>query len=261
VDNSSQAKSIELLQTTIEQLQTILEQIESASGENLPNLGDLEKLRNSSQAIAKKLTSSPPLVNQPLIIEGNLSESPTVSQPQPQLKQRSWIPILLGSIVAITIVFVIISVLKFTSPELPIETTEIVETPSQEITTPVEVKPIFIPKPPKPVVIPTTPVPQLQTIPEQGLIAAIQTEVDEITAQYSENLIKSIQADFLGGILIIELGDDWYQLTKIQQQEMANQILRRSQGLDFRKLEIRDTQGVVLGRNPVVGNNMVINFD
>ncbi|TVQ44448.1 MAG: hypothetical protein EA365_10005 [Gloeocapsa sp. DLM2.Bin57] len=245
MDNSSQAKSIELLQTTINQLQTILEEIKTNPPENLPKLQDLESLYNSSQNLAQgiSLTSS--------------------TQPQ----QKSWLPLLLGGITAIAIIAISIWILKLNSPVIVTEitdtteitetieptdttdTTEIVETPLPKIITPIK---------PEPVIIPTQPSPQLEIIPEQGLIAAIQTEVGEITDKFTENLINLVEADFLKSLLIIQVTEDWYQLTPIQQQEMANQILSRSQVLNFRKLEIRDNQGVTLARNPVVGKNMVM---
>lgn len=242
MDNSSQAKSIELLQTTINQLQTILEEIKTNPPENLPKLQDLENLYNSSQNLAQGI--------------------PLTSSTQPQ--QKSWLPLLLGGITAIAIIAISFWILKLNSPVIVTEitdtteitetseltdTTEIVETPLPEIITPLK---------PEPVIIPTQPSPQLEIIPEQGLIAAIQTEVGEITDKFTENLINLVEADFLKSLLIIQVTEDWYQLTPIQQQEMANQILSRSQVLNFRKLEIRDNQGVTLARNPVVGQNMVI---
>ena len=255
MDNSSQAKSIELLQTTIEQLQIVLEQIKTTTGENLPNLVELEKLRNSSQNLAREIATPSPPKAQPLVIDRpEIPPTPSPQPPQPQ--KKAWLPVLVGSIVAIIIIGISVTLLKSTPPKISTDSVDIVET--VEIpTTPEVIQP---PQPitPKPVTIPTTPPPQLETQPVQGLIAAIQTEVDEITDQYTENLISLVEADFLKGLLIIEVGSDWYQLTPDQQQQMANQILQRSQILSFRKLEIRDTQGVTLARNPVVGESMVM---
>ena len=255
MDNSSQAKSIELLQTTIEQLQTVLEQIKTTPGENLPNLVELEKLRNSSQNLAREIAIPSSPKPQPLVID-RPEKQPTPSPQPPQPQKKAWLPVLLGSIVAIMIIGISVTLLKSTPPKISTDSVEIVQT-VETPTTPEVIQP---PRPiaPKAVVIPTTPPPQLETKPVQGLIAAIQTEVDEITDKYTENLISLVEADFLKGLLIIEVGTDWYQLTPDQQQQMANQILQRSQILSFRKLEIRDTQGITLARNPVVGESMVM---
>ncbi|ELR98176.1 hypothetical protein [Gloeocapsa sp. PCC 73106] len=239
MDNSSKAKSIELLQTTIAQLQGILEQINTASWENLPNPAELEKLLNSSKAIAKAIAPVK-TGNQPLVVD------------RPEAESKSRLSVLLGSLIALVVVGVIVAILKFTPPQTTIEPApEIVETsPPRSVT--------VTPSEPKPVNIPAPPPPKLEIIPEQGLIAAIQTEVSEITSRYSEDLIRFVEADFLASLLTIQLGENWYQLTPTQQQTMADQILERSQILNFRKLELRDSEGVVLGRSPVVGKSMVL---
>ncbi len=94
--------------------------------------------------------------------------------------------------------------------------------------------------------------------PEQSLIAAIQKQVGEFTNNYAEGLIKSIQANFTTGRLTVQVGDDWYQLASEKQDSLAAEILMRAKELDFSKLEIHDSQGTTLARNPVVGRRMVI---
>jgi hypothetical protein len=47
-------------------------------------------------------------------------------------------------------------------------------------------------------------------------------------------------------------------LKESQQDKLADEILRRSNELDFSKLEITDLKGTLLARSPVVGPNMVI---
>lgn len=100
--------------------------------------------------------------------------------------------------------------------------------------------------------------PQLQLTPEQSLIAAIQDQVAEITNRYAEDLILSIEANFLSSRLIVTVSEDWYQLTSNRQDKIADEILARSRQLDFKKLEIVDPSGVQLARNPVVGNKTLI---
>jgi hypothetical protein len=129
-----------------------------------------------------------------------------------------------------------------TVPEIP----EAIETPP-ELKAPGRPEPVEIIPPPEP-----------ELTPEQSLIASIQDRVASLTSQYPEGLVLSVQANFLGSRLIVTVGDEWYKLNPNRQDKLANSILQRSQQLDFRKLEIVNSQGTLLARNPVVGNKMVI---
>ncbi len=129
-----------------------------------------------------------------------------------------------------------------------------ITTPS-ELAAPAEPKPIeVIPPPPVPT---PTPTPTILT-PEQNLIASIENQVAEITNQYGNGLIQSIQANFEGSSLTIKVTQDWYTLKQSQQDKLAAQMLERSKELDFSHLEITDPQGTLLARSPVVGTDMVI---
>jgi hypothetical protein len=112
--------------------------------------------------------------------------------------------------------------------------------------------------PGRPEAIALSPPPGPALTPEQSLIAAIQEELASITSQYPEGLIASIEADFLRSRLIVTLGERWYQLNNARQDKLANAILARSQKLDFRKLELLDTEGTLVARSPVVGNKAII---
>jgi hypothetical protein len=139
--------------------------------------------------------------------------------------------------------------------------------PSEEITpTPEAQTPSPVPTPeaeatpiPEPQVEPTpTPTPTLVLTPEQTLIAAIENQVAEISDRIAAGLIKSIQANFRTSNLIVKISDDWYSLKESQQDKLAADILQRSQELDFTHLEVIDSQGRLIARNPVVGTDMVI---
>ncbi|WP_439638019.1 hypothetical protein [Spirulina sp.] len=112
------------------------------------------------------------------------------------------------------------------------------------------------PSTPKPQPAPATP--PLRLTPEQRLIAAIQDQVAEITNQYAEGLIRSIQADFLGSRLVVTVGEAWYGLEARRQDQVANEVLVRSRRLDFSQVELRDENGDQVARNPIVGSEMVI---
>lgn len=148
---------------------------------------------------------------------------------------------------------------------LPEESTEVAETPPAEIEAPPEIAeappaevetPPEVPEQPQPQE--TSPLPKLKLTPEQSLIAAIQNQVAEMTNQYAEGLIQSIEANFQDSRLIVEVSEQWYELPQSQQSDTANGMLRRSRELDFSKLEVTDPQGTLLARSPVVGSKMVI---
>ncbi|MEH2161504.1 MAG: hypothetical protein V7K38_10735 [Nostoc sp.] len=126
--------------------------------------------------------------------------------------------------------------------------------PPEEITPPPEpeIKPEIEP-------IPTpTPTPVIELTPEQALIAAIENQVAETSDRIASGLIKSIQANFRTSNLTVKISDDWYTLKESQQDNLAAEILQRSQELDFTHLEIIDSQNKLIARNPVVGTEMVI---
>lgn len=132
----------------------------------------------------------------------------------------------------------------------PIEPTEVaappIETPA-ELSAPSQPESVAIIPPPPPVLT-----------PEQNLIAAIQNQVADITSQYADGLIESIQANFIGSILTVKVSNDWYSFDSAKQDSLAADMWNRAKQLDFSKLEIADSEGVLLARSPVVGSNMVI---
>lgn len=138
------------------------------------------------------------------------------------------------------------------------------ETPVAEVTPPQEVKvpenpappELTAPKPPQLVEISAPPAPVLT--PEENLIASIQNQVGEIAGGYADGLIRSIQANFPASLLTVKVADDWYNFDPEKQDNLATDMWRRAQEFDFSKIEITDTQGRLLARNPVVGSNMVI---
>jgi len=111
---------------------------------------------------------------------------------------------------------------------------------------------------PSPVQPSPKPKPALKLTPQEQLIAAIQTQVADISDQYASGLIRSVQANFRSSRLIVKVGDEWYQFSRVQQDKLANELLRRSQRLDFSQLQLTDPVGTLLARNPVVGTEMVI---
>jgi hypothetical protein len=141
---------------------------------------------------------------------------------------------------------------------------EVTPTPTSEISPSPEPEVETIPTPtstPEPTPEPTpetTPEPVVELTPEQILIAAIQKQVGEISDKFISGLIKSIQANFSDSTLTLIMSDDWYICKESQQDKLAQQILQRSKEFNFTHLEITDSEGELIARNPVIGDEMVI---
>ncbi|HAT15929.1 MAG TPA: hypothetical protein DCS91_22345 [Microcoleaceae bacterium UBA11344] len=112
-------------------------------------------------------------------------------------------------------------------------------------------------------VAPTAPnpleiVPPPPLTPEQSLIAGIQNQVAEITDRLGGGLVKSFEANFSSSILTVKLAEDWYKLSEVEQNQLANKMWKQANSLEFSKLEIENLQGKVIARSPVVGSEMII---
>lgn len=101
------------------------------------------------------------------------------------------------------------------------------------------------------------PTPKVELTPEQSLIASIQEQITQEGDSISD-LIRSVQANFASGSLVIQVKDDWYSLEQSEQDKLAQKLLNQSQQLDFTHLEITDLQKTLLARSPVVGTNMIV---
>lgn len=113
---------------------------------------------------------------------------------------------------------------------------------------------LVAPTAPKPVEI--APPPPLT--PEQSLIAGIQNQVAEMTNKLGGGLVKSIQANFSSSLLTVKVAEDWYGLSEVEQNQLANQMWKEANSLDFSKLEIANLDGKLIARSPVVGSEMII---
>ena len=174
-------------------------------------------------------------------------------------KVRSWLPgsvsnqlndlALTGIISALFVVLLLTTVLI-----LPAKKKEAVDlSPPQATAAPLK---LTAPKPPE-ILETVAPLPP-QFSPEQNLVASVQQKVVSMTDEYAQDLIKSVEADFSSNSLIVRVDDSWYQLDDSGQNQLAQAMFHHSQQLDFHKLEIKDSQGNMLARNPVVGKKMVI---
>ncbi|MBD2232336.1 hypothetical protein [Phormidium tenue] len=102
------------------------------------------------------------------------------------------------------------------------------------------------------------PAPVVEPTPEQSLITDIQNRVSRISRSYGAGLIQSVEVNLPGNTLGVNVAEAWYGLLGDQQNEIAQDIYAQARGLKFGTLQLRDPEGVVVARNPVVGPNMVI---
>jgi hypothetical protein len=103
---------------------------------------------------------------------------------------------------------------------------------------------------------------------DEGKLAAIQSQLAEVAAPYA----PSLEADALGAPrvidwvranlgrqrLTVQLADLWYGLEAAQQDELADDLWKRSLKLKYSQLELADAAGQELARSPVVGSKMVV---
>lgn len=109
---------------------------------------------------------------------------------------------------------------------------------------------------PEPIVIEEPPAPELT--PEQQRIAAIQTQVNEISDRFIAGLVESVQPNFDRHQLQVAVSPDWFRFSAQQQDQFANALFERSQALDLDQLAITDSKGTLLARPPVVGSDMIV---
>ncbi|EAZ93166.1 hypothetical protein [Crocosphaera chwakensis] len=286
----SQEEFIKLLKATITKLDFIVQQVNEENINNLPNKDTLNTLINSTEIIANSLENKSQIVNSPEIQEkedkdieesedweddltptqvSNISEINEVTEDieadqKPQIEASSSPPSFLKSLfggkIAQIIGFVLIIALsvsffvyKPSLPNLEIFNSSPEITQPQVVETPTELEEPSLPEP-----IQNVPSSPPKLTPEQSLIAGIQKEVTALTNQYPDDLIGKIEANFLGSRLIVTVGDKWYSLSTTEQNQLANTILEKTQSLDFRKLEMLDSQRNLIARSPVVGNEIII---
>ena len=98
----------------------------------------------------------------------------------------------------------------------------------------------------------------LDPTPEQSLIADIQARVSQISRSYVVGLVQSVEVNWPQQVIAINVSNNWYGLGDEAQDTIAQSIYTQTQGLAFSTLQLRDPEGVVVARNPVVGPAMVI---
>lgn len=111
---------------------------------------------------------------------------------------------------------------------------------------------------PVPIVLPAAPLPAtpppLPTIPP---VTELQTQFDELSATYGNDLVQSVTVNIPNSQLTVTLDDAWYDLPNDQQDDLAQEILDQTRTLALNQLEVASALET-LARSPAVGEMVVI---
>lgn len=261
------AQSINALRGTIGLLEGIVDKLEAEPIQEIAPVSTTKPIQGSVVTTAT-----------PEVLQDSLTVTPTPVATKPKLLDRilpsfgkvetfwdrtlakirlllpsTWSEKLSDWMLTGAIALFVVLLLVTTAALLPETEAQVAKAPPNSIEAPPELK---APEPPQPIEVEPPPAPELT--PEQSLIAGIQNQVAEITSKYGDGLIQSIEANFEDSRLIVKVGDGWYALKESGQNKLADEVLSRANELDFSKLQIVDSNGTLLARNPVVGPNMVI---
>jgi hypothetical protein len=94
--------------------------------------------------------------------------------------------------------------------------------------------------------------------PEQTFIDAIQAQLNDITSQYPDNIINTLQVDLPRDLAIVRLNPVWYTIDDHQQDRLSDRMWLQARANHFGKLELQDPTGQMIARSPVVGQHMVM---
>jgi hypothetical protein len=103
---------------------------------------------------------------------------------------------------------------------------------------------------------PTSTIPSID--PEQAFIDAIQAQLTDITSQYPDNIIQTLQVDLPRDLAIVRLNPVWYTIDDNQQDRLSDRMWLQARSHHFSKLELQDPTGQTIARSPVVGQHMVV---
>ena len=97
-----------------------------------------------------------------------------------------------------------------------------------------------------------------QISPERAFIDTIQTQLADLTKEYPNDLIATLQVDLPQDLAIVKLTPTWYQLPDLEQDRLVDRMWLQAQSNHFSKLELQDIEGNSIARTPVVGQQMII---
>lgn len=251
------AQSIRVLRRTVDFLEGVLAKLESEQLE----LTDQTAASSVLSWISQGVTRLKPLGERIQVLWAQLLSWARPRLPE-SIRQKLSDRTLGGAIAGILVLFfwLTLSLLPGKAPEVATQppSRPVVQPTPQPAPQPDLVAPpeLNAPEAPAPVVVtppvpePVFPTPEPETppitlknlSPEQTLIAAIQTQMSEITNQYPNLLVTGVQASFQKSWLVVQLNMGWYELSQAQQDKVAAALFQRSKELDFSRLEIADSQ-------------------
>jgi hypothetical protein len=94
--------------------------------------------------------------------------------------------------------------------------------------------------------------------PEQAFIDAIQAQLNDLTSQYPDGIIQTLQVDLPRDLAIVRLDPVWYTIDDRQQDRLSDRMWLQARANHVSKLELQDPTGQTLARSPVVGQHMVV---
>jgi hypothetical protein len=95
-----------------------------------------------------------------------------------------------------------------------------------------------------------------QVSPEQVFIETIQAQLSDITSQYPDDIIRTLNV--APDKLIVQLNPIWYLISDDRQNRVTERMWLQAKANHFGKLEIQDASGILIARSPVVGNRPII---
>ncbi|MEM1168120.1 MAG: hypothetical protein AAGJ08_03275 [Cyanobacteria bacterium P01_H01_bin.35] len=245
---------------------------------NQPNLEQPE-----TEAVSQERTETPSITSETQPQEQPTTENESVVA-KPGLWQqvlglvRSLLPeslsqklsdgLLTGAIAGIFAVILVIIFVSFPSnkpttevADIPVitesELTEVIPTEESLPTTEnEEISDLTLPEAPE-LIEPVTPPPPKLT-PEQIFLVSIQNQIDDLANQYGGGIVESLKFDFPSNLLVLELNNDWYDMSQEEQDELVDQMFEEAQNLEFDKLALINSQGRMVARTSVIDYNMVI---
>lgn len=102
------------------------------------------------------------------------------------------------------------------------------------------------------------PITTTQISTEQEFIEAIETQLSDITNKYPDDIIHALQVDSDRNLAIVQLNPVWYLIIDEQQDRVTDRMWLQARANHLTKLELRDGDGNLTARSPVVGKHMVI---
>jgi hypothetical protein len=136
-------------------------------------------------------------------------------------------------------------------PVAPVAPPKVVTAPPAPQVTPVPAPVIAPVAPPKVVATAPTPSPMIDLVD-------IQAQLSSEVAGMGERLVTSVKTANDNRQIKVSLGADWDSLSVVDQEAAAQKLWGRSQKLDFKKMELFNSNNTLVARSPVVGSKVIM---